>query len=63
MSLHIKYIGIIYNASVHDIDAVLFLFSKRPEIIFARAGKHHYAFEDIATIMLGFEVQKVAVIA
>lgn len=63
MPLHIKDIGIIYDTSVHDIDAAMFLFGSRPHVVFARAGKHFHSFEDFATIMLGFEGQKVAIIA
>lgn len=64
MPIHIKDVGIIYDTSVHDIDTALFLFGKKPDVVFARAGKHHHpAFEDFATIMLGFEGQRVAVIA
>lgn len=63
MPLHIKDVGIIYDTSVHDIDAAMFLFGSRPNVIFARAGKRFHTFEDFATIMLGFEGQKVAIIA
>lgn len=63
MPLHIKDVGVIYDTSVHDIDAAMFLFGSRPNVVFARAGKRFHSFEDFATIMLGFEGQKVAVIA
>jgi UDP-N-acetylglucosamine 3-dehydrogenase len=63
MPLHIKDVGIIYDTSVHDIDAAMFLFGSRPNVVFARAGKRFHSYEDFATIMLGFEGQKVAVIA
>lgn len=63
MPLHIKDVGIIYDTSVHDIDAAMFLFGSRPNVVFARAGKRFHSFEDFATIMLGFEGQKVAIIA
>jgi len=63
MPLHIKDVGVIYDTSVHDIDAAMFLFGSRPNVVFARAGKHFHTFEDFATIMLGFEGQKVAIIA
>jgi UDP-N-acetylglucosamine 3-dehydrogenase len=56
-------VGIIYELSVHDIDAAMFLFGRRPQFVFARAGKHAHTYEDFATIMLGFDGQKVAVIA
>lgn len=63
MPLHIKDVGVIYDTSVHDIDAAMFLFGGRPNVVFARAGKRFHTFEDFATIMLGFEGQKVAIIA
>jgi UDP-N-acetylglucosamine 3-dehydrogenase len=63
MPLHIKDVGVIYDTSVHDIDAAMFLFGSRPNVVFARAGKHIHSFEDFATIMLGFEGKKVAIIA
>jgi UDP-N-acetylglucosamine 3-dehydrogenase len=63
MPLHIKDVGVIYDTSVHDIDAAMFLFGSRPNVVFARAGKRFHSFEDFATIMLGFENQKVAIIA
>ena len=63
MACHINDVGIIYDTSVHDNDAAMFLFGSRPNVVFARAGKHSHAFEDFATIMLGFEGQKVAIIA
>lgn len=61
--LHIKDVGIIFDTSVHDIDTAMFLFDARPNVVFARAGRHMHAFEDFATLMLGFPRQKVAVIA
>lgn len=63
MPLHIKDVGVIYDTSVHDIDTAMFLFGKGAEMVFARAGKKFHLFEDFATIMLGFEDQKVAIIA
>jgi UDP-N-acetylglucosamine 3-dehydrogenase len=63
MPLHIKDVGIIYDTSVHDLDTAMFLFGCKPQIVFARAGKRFHSFEDFATIMLGFERQKVAIIA
>src|ERR671932_491842 len=52
-----------FNPAVHDIDTAMFLFNSRPHVIFARAGKKFHLYEDFATIMLGFEDQKVAIIA
>lgn len=63
MPLHIQDVGIIYDTSVHDIDVAMFLFGNRPHVVFARAGKLKHKYEDFATIMLGFEGQKVAIIA
>ena len=63
MPLHVKDVGVIYDTSVHDIDAAMFLFGSRPNVVFSRAGKRFHSFEDFATIMLGFEEQKVAIIA
>ncbi len=63
MTLHIKDVGVIYDTSVHDIDTAMFLFGKGPKMVFARAGNKFHLFEDFATIMLGFEDQKVAIIA
>lgn len=61
--LQVKDVGIIFDTSVHDIDTAMFLFNTLPNVVFARAGKRLHAFEDFATIMLGFPGQKVAVIA
>lgn len=63
MPVNIKDVGIIFDTSVHDIDTAMFLFGCPPNVVFARAGKHIHSYEDFATIMLGFEGQKVAVIA
>jgi UDP-N-acetylglucosamine 3-dehydrogenase len=63
MPLHIKDVGIIYDTSVHDIDAAMFLFGSRPHVVYARAGRKFHSYEDFATIMLGFADQKVAIIA
>ena len=63
MPLHIKDVGIIYDTSVHDIDTALFIFNSKPAVVFARSGRKFHSSEDFATIMLGFENQKVAIIA
>lgn len=63
MPLHIRDVGIIYDTSVHDIDTAMFLFNGTPNMVFARAGKKFHSYEDFATIMLGFDNQKVAIIA
>jgi UDP-N-acetylglucosamine 3-dehydrogenase len=41
----------------------MFLFNSRPHVVFARAGKKFHMYEDFATIMLGFNDQRVAIIA
>ncbi|MDQ3840211.1 MAG: Gfo/Idh/MocA family oxidoreductase [Thermoproteota archaeon] len=63
MPMHIKDVGIIYDTSVHDIDTAMFLFNSRPNVVFARAGAKFHSYEDFATLMLGFEDHKVAIIA
>jgi len=63
MPLHIRDVGIIYDTSVHDIDTAMFLFNSTPHVVFARSGTKFHSYEDFATIMLGFEGQKVAIIA
>jgi UDP-N-acetylglucosamine 3-dehydrogenase len=63
MPVHITDVGIIYDTSVHDIDTAMYLFDSTPIVVFARTGKKFHAFEDFATIMLGFEDQRVAIIA
>ena len=63
MPSHINDVGVIYDTSVHDIDTAMFLFESSPQVIFARAGKKFHLYEDFATIMLGFNDQKVAIIA
>lgn len=63
MPLHIKDVGIIYDTSVHDIDTAMWLFDKPPQMIFARAGKIRHDHEDFATIMMGFDNDKVTIIS
>ncbi|MEO9363927.1 MAG: Gfo/Idh/MocA family oxidoreductase [Nitrososphaera sp.] len=59
----IKDVGIIFDTAVHDIDTAMFLFDARPNVVFARAGRHMHEFEDFATLMLGFANQRVAIIS
>jgi UDP-N-acetylglucosamine 3-dehydrogenase len=59
----IKDVGIIFDTAVHDIDTAMFLFDVRPNVVFARAGRHIHEFEDFATLMLGFANQRVAIIS
>jgi UDP-N-acetylglucosamine 3-dehydrogenase len=63
MPLHIQDVGIIYDTSVHDIDTAMFLFNSTPHVVFARSGTKFHSYEDFATIMLGFDEQRVAIIA
>lgn len=63
MPLHIKDVGIIYDTSVHDIDTAMWLFDDVPKVVFARSGRIRHEHEDFATIMLGFEEEKVAIIS
>ena len=63
MPMHITDVGIIYDTSVHDIDTAMYLFDSKPIVVFARTGKKFHTYEDFATIMLGFEDQRVAIIA
>ncbi|ABK78330.1 dehydrogenase [Cenarchaeum symbiosum A] len=63
MPPHIKDVGIIYDTSVHDIDTAMWLFGGTPQVVFARAGRIRHEHEDFASIMLGFEGDRVAVIS
>ena len=63
MPLHIRDVGIIYDTSVHDIDTAMYLFNSTPHVVFARSGRKFHSYEDFATIMLGFNEQRVAIIA
>ncbi len=63
MPLHIRDVGIIYDTSVHDIDTAMYLFDSTPQVVFARSGRKFHSYEDFATIMLGFDEQRVAIIA
>jgi len=63
MPFHIKDVGIIYDTTVHDIDTAMHLFDMRPTMVFAKAGKLFHEHEDFATIILGFQDQKIAVIS
>lgn len=63
MPFHIKDVGIIYDTTVHDIDTAMHLFDMSPIMVFAKAGKLFHDHEDFATIILGFQDQKIAVIS
>ena len=60
MPPHIKDVGIIYDTAVHDIDTALWIFGGMPEMVFAKAGQIRHEHEDFASIMLGFQDNKVA---
>ena len=59
---HIGDVGIVKDASVHDIDTACWLFSEVPKVVYARVGGIHVPLEheDFATILLGFSGQKTA---
>jgi UDP-N-acetylglucosamine 3-dehydrogenase len=61
--LHIKDVGIIYDTSVHDIDTANWLFEDMPHVVFARAGRIKHEHEDFASIMLGYNNDRVAIIS
>jgi UDP-N-acetylglucosamine 3-dehydrogenase len=63
MPSHVRDVGIIYDTSVHDIDTAMYLFNSTPQVVFARSGTKFHSYEDFATIMLGFDEQRVAIIA
>ncbi len=55
-------VGIVKDASVHDIDTACWLFGEQPRTVFARVGALYAPLEheDFATILLGFSGQKTA---
>jgi UDP-N-acetylglucosamine 3-dehydrogenase len=53
-------VGIVKDASVHDIDTARWLFGEEPSFVFARVGNVKSENEDFAAIMLGFSGQKTA---
>jgi UDP-N-acetylglucosamine 3-dehydrogenase len=55
-------VGIVKDASVHDIDTARWLFDEEPRTVFARVGQVKSPHEDFASIMLGFKDQKTAFI-
>ena len=63
MPLHIKDVGVIYDTSVHYIDTANWLFGDMPHVVFARAGKIRHEHEDFASIMLGYNNDKAAIIS
>jgi UDP-N-acetylglucosamine 3-dehydrogenase len=56
-------VGIVKDASVHDIDTAMWLFNEEPKLVFARVGTVKSKNEDFATIVLGFSGEKTAFLA
>ncbi len=53
-------VGIVKDASVHDIDTARWLFAEDPKTVFARVGSVKSENEDFAAILLGFDDQRTA---
>jgi UDP-N-acetylglucosamine 3-dehydrogenase len=55
-------VGIVKDASIHDIDTACWLFGEVPKVVYARVGVMYVPLEheDFATILLGFSGQKTA---
>lgn len=53
-------VGIVRDASVHDIDTARWLFAEEPKVVFARVGAVKSKNEDFAAIVLGFSGRKTA---
>jgi predicted dehydrogenase len=56
-------VGIVRDASVHDIDTARWLFAEEPRVVFARVGSVKSKHEDFATIVMGFSGEKTAFLA
>lgn len=56
-------VGIVKDASVHDIDTARWLFAEEPKTVFARVGSVNSKNEDFATIVMGFSGRKTAFLA
>ncbi len=55
-------VGVVKDASVHDIDTARWLFGEEPRTVYARVGSVMGKNEDFATIMLGFGDERTAFI-
>lgn len=55
-------VGVVKDASVHDIDTARWLFGEEPKTVYARVGSVMGRYEDFATIMLGFSGDRTAFI-
>jgi predicted dehydrogenase len=55
-------VGVVKDASVHDIDTARWLFGEEPKTVYARVGSVMGRNEDFATILLGFGDQRTAFI-
>ncbi len=54
-------VGVVKDTAIHDIDVMLYLFSRDPVAVYAKTGSmRHQKFEDYAQIMLTFEEGKSA---
>jgi UDP-N-acetylglucosamine 3-dehydrogenase len=53
-------VGIVKDASVHDIDTARWLFAEEPKTVFARVGAVKSKQEDFAAIVMGFSGRKTA---
>lgn len=61
--VHIKDVGIIHDTAVHDIDTANWLFDQMPQVVFTRAGHIRHTHEDFASIMLGYDNNRTAILA
>ncbi len=55
-------VGVVKDASVHDIDTARWLFGEEPRTVYARVGNVMGKNEDFATILLGFSGERTAFI-
>ena len=55
-------VGVVKDASVHDIDTARWLFGEEPRTVYARVGSVMGKNEDFATILLGFGEERTAFI-